>query len=77
MRMDDGGIDPGSHIHVATASVQSTVTSEVLSVCKRHATAVSPQSPSDVGKMIASAASMSHNSSAPVPICKSTICTSA
>ena len=33
----DGAVDLTSHIHVAAVSVQSHVSSDVLSSCKRHA----------------------------------------
>ena len=55
MHVDGGEVDLTPRIHVPTVSVQSHVSSDVLSSCTGHA-AVSSQSPSVTRKMIASAA---------------------
>ena len=50
IHFDYGRIDPTSHILEPTVSVQSQVSSDVLSDCVGHATAVSSQKPSVTGK---------------------------
>ena len=55
VHLDDGEVDLTYHIHVPATSVPSPVSSDVLSSCKGHAGADSPQKHPLLGRIIASA----------------------
>ena len=70
VHLDDGEVDLTSHIHVPAVSVQSHVSSDVLSDSKGDAAAVSSHGSSVPGKNGCVSNSMSRGSSVPVTFCR-------